>query len=97
MSGEVQNAEKPQSSLPHFAKAAGWMASAFTLALGTGMAPVLFPHNGGYILLGMAASIPATVLCLNMAALNYGEAAACRYAAKGITFRAPVEPAAPKI
>lgn len=96
MSGQVRE-EETQSALPHFARAAAWAGGAFALALGTGMAPLLFPHDGGYVLLGMLVTIPATVTSINLAALNYGQGTACRYAAKGITFKLPEEPPAPKI
>jgi hypothetical protein len=78
--------EKIPSVLPHFARAAAWAGAAFCLALGSGMAPLLFPHQGGYVLLGVLAGAAASVFCITRAALAYGDATACHYAKKGISF-----------
>jgi hypothetical protein len=74
--------EEPVSALPHFAKAAGYTAAAFSLATFAGMSPILFPGHGGPVLLGVAAASVLAVTCINFAALAYGQGAACRYAAQ---------------
>jgi hypothetical protein len=74
--------EEPVSALPHFAKAAGYTAAAFSLATFAGMLPMLYPGHAGLALLGVAAASVLAVTCINFAALAYGQGAACRYAAQ---------------